>query len=260
MKLLSLNIWGGREYFELIDFLEKIIPEIDIYCFQEVFDSKDSISYSHEVRADIWQKLKDLFLDYHRFYYPSMSGWDDKGSVPYDLSTGLGMFIKRDIEVSGEGDFFTYRRRFAPIKLDTKDQPVNLQYAHLGEGGGKVHVYNFHGIWYPGDKLDTPERIEQSEKLAEFINGQEGIRILCGDFNLMPETESVSILETNFKNLIKDFNIRTTRSILNPYRGSPFEQAFADYVFVSKEVKVVNFKVPDVAISDHLPMILEFKI
>jgi hypothetical protein len=30
--------------------------------------------------------------------------------------------------------------------------------------------------------------------------------------------------------------------------------------FVSPEIKVKSFKVPDVEISDHLPMILDFEI
>lgn len=260
MKLLSLNIWGGREYFELISYLEKTVSGVDIYCFQEVFDTRDDITYSHEIRADIWERLDEVFLDYHRFYYPAMAGFDDKGEVNYNLTTGLGMFVRHDIEVKCEGDYFTYRKRFAPINMDAKDQPVNLQYAHLTKGSQVVNVYNFHGIWYPGDKLDSLERIEQSEKLVEFIGGQKGQKIICGDFNLMPDTKSIVILENAFKNLVREFNIRTTRSWLNPYRGTKFEQAFADYVFVSNEVKVASFKVPDVSISDHLPMILEFEM
>lgn len=260
MKLLSLNIWGGRVYPEILDYLEQTIPTTDIYCFQEVFDTKEQIVYSHKVRADIWQKLSEVFLDYHRFYYPAMAGYDDTGPVEYNLTTGLGMFVKRDISVPREGDFFTYRRRFSPIHLDTKDQPVNLQYAHLTKDGKVVHVYNFHGAWSPGDKLDTPERIEQSEKLIEFMSRQKGARVLCGDFNLMPNTKSVALLEGKLRNLIKEFHIRTTRSNLNHYRGTPFEQAFADYVFVSPEVQVIDFTVPQIDISDHLPMILEFTV
>lgn len=259
MKLLSLNIWGGREYLELINWLEKNVNDIDIYCFQEIFDTKDDVVYSHEIRADIWERLKEVFTGYHAFYYPAMKGYDDKSVVTYNLTTGLGMFIKRDIEVKGEGDYFTYRKRFAPIKLETRDQPVNLQYAHLRRGEKNMHIYNFHGLWYPGDKLDNPERIEQSEKLVEFIAHQGGAKILCGDFNLMPNTQSVAILEGEFRNLIKEFNVRTTRSNLNPYRNTPFEQAFADYVFVSKDLKVNNLIVPDIEVSDHLPMILEFE-
>lgn len=260
MKLLSLNIWGGREYSELIDYLEKTIPEIDVYCFQEVFDTKDDIIYSHKIRADIWEELAEIFLDYHRFYYPAFAGIDDAGSVPYNLTSGLGIFVKRELEVNGNGDIFTYRNRFDPLDNEMHNQPVNLQYINIIKYGKPMHIYNFHGIWYPGEKMDTPERIKQSEKLVEFISKQKGLSVLCGDFNLMPETKSVAILDNKFRNLIKEFNIRTTRSWLNPYRGTRLEQAFADYVFTSNNLKITDFKVPDISVSDHLPMIVEFEL
>ena len=56
-------------------------------------------------------------------------------------------------------------------------------------------------------------------------------------------------------NLIKKYNIKTTRHKLYP----GFENnKFADFVFVSKGIKIKNFQVPNIAVSDHLPMILEF--
>ena len=240
--------------------MAKTVPDVDFYSFQEVFDTKEDVKQSHETRADIWEELSQIFLGYHRFYYPVMSGRDDSGEVPYSLTTGSGMFIKGEYKVDSEGDYFTYRRRFAPIQIEVKDEPVNLQYASIVTNGQTIHIYNFHGIWFPGDKLDTPERIEQSEKIIGFMKKAEGPKILCGDFNLMPETKSIALLASEYRNLIKKFNIGTTRSSLNTYRGTEFEQKFADYVFVSNDVKVKSFSVPEVEISDHLPLILEFDI
>lgn len=259
MKILSLNIWGGREYSQLINYLGKLSGDVDVFCFQEVFDTKDHVLYSHDVRANIWEELSKIFLDYHKFYYPVMAGFDDKGPVDFNLTTGLGIFAKRSLEIVDEGDYFTYRRRFAPILLDEKDQPNNVQYVEIVLGAKRLQVYNFHGAWFPGDKLDTPERIEQSEVLLGFMSRKFGAKVLCGDFNLMPETESVKLIEEKLVNLIRSFKIRTTRSHLNPYRGTEFEQAFADYVFVSNDLNVIDFNVPEANISDHLPMILEFE-
>ena len=81
--------------------------------------------------------------------------------------------------------------------------------------------------------------------------------ILCGDFNLRPDTQSMTILETKMRNLIKEFGIKTTRNEL--YADlKVFNDYFADYVLVSPGIKVQNFQVPYVLASDHLPMILEF--
>lgn len=66
------------------------------------------------------------------------------------------------------------------------------------------------------------------------------------------------MIEENYRNLIKEFNIEKTRSKLSPYAGKSNFQKFADYIFVSEDVNVTRFEVPDLEISDHLPMILEF--
>jgi len=78
---------------------------------------------------------------------------------------------------------------------------------------------------------------------------------LCGDFNLLPETKSLIMFEdAGMKNLIKEYNITSTRN-----KFKKFNKKISDYVFVSNNVNVSSFKVPDVLISDHLPMIFEIQ-
>jgi endonuclease/exonuclease/phosphatase family metal-dependent hydrolase len=118
---------------------------------------------------------------------------------------------------------------------------------------------NLHGLAYPGSKLDTSERLAQSQKIVEFLNNEKGEKILGGDFNLMPDTEGIRMIEAaGMHNLVKEFNIRTTRSELSYARYPEAErQYFSDYVFVSSGIRVLSFAVPAISVSDHLPMILE---
>ena len=55
---------------------------------------------------------------------------------------------------------------------------------------------------------------------------------------------------------VKEYQISTTRSPL--YRNFA-EMKFADYTLVSPGIEVKTFLVPQVEVSDHLPMILEFE-
>lgn len=81
--------------------------------------------------------------------------------------------------------------------------------------------------------------------------------ILAGDFNLLPDTESIAMLGRRLRDLVREYAVPTTRSRLNPYRGTPREQKFADYIFfVSPSLQVHDFAVPDLLVSDHLPLIL----
>jgi len=56
---------------------------------------------------------------------------------------------------------------------------------------------------------------------------------------------------------------RDKRNNLRETRRSAFYKKpvrFADYVLVSQEIKVKDFHVPDVEVSDHLPMVLDFEL
>lgn len=160
--------------------------------------------------------------------------------------------------VKSSGDFFVFGQRNSLSKGNLITLPRNIQYVNLKVGNKKLIVCNVHGIWAPRSKADTPSRMEQSKKIREFLSTQEGEKIACGDFNLDIDTESIKILEEDLKNLIKEFHIEKTRSRLSPFFGKPDFQRFADYTFVSPGINVLEFQVPDVQISDHLPMILEF--
>lgn len=259
MKILSLNLWGGKAFSPLMEFLGKYNNDVDVFCFQEVFGTSNNVVETGGARANLLQELSNLFINYREFYYPTIRGVNPKGHVGFDLKFGLATFVKREIEIESEGDFFTYRSRFAPTKPDFTDEPSNVVYLNFNHNDKSFLVCNIHGIWYSGDKLDNPNRLAQTKKILEFIKKHEGPKVLCGDFNLRPETQSIKMLEQGLNNLVKECKIKTTRSPLDPFQGTKDFQSFADYTFVSRDIKVVDFQVPTVSVSDHLPMILEFE-
>jgi endonuclease/exonuclease/phosphatase family metal-dependent hydrolase len=78
-------------------------------------------------------------------------------------------------------------------------------------------------------------------------------KILCGDLNLRPDTQSLSLLEEGMCNLIKSYGITSTRT-----RFYTRKDRYADYVLTSPEVVVKSFQVLDTAVSDHFPLFLVF--
>lgn len=127
---------------------------------------------------------------------------------------------------------------------------------------GSLITTNIHGVSRPGDKLDSPGRIKLSEEIIDYLKDKKDIpQIICGDFNLLPFTKSAVIFEdAGYQNLIKEHRISTTRNELAWDRFLGNKQLFADYTFVSDKVEVKDFKVPNISISDHLPMILDFVV
>ena len=114
-------------------------------------------------------------------------------------------------------------------------------------------VCNLHGHWTPNFKGDNPARLEQSKNIKKLLDGFDGAKILCGDFNVAPDTKSMAILETSMRNLIKEHKITSTRSHFYTK-----EVKFADYIMVSPGIQVKKFEVIQDIVSDHLPLLLEF--
>lgn len=259
MKLLSLNIWGGKIFSSLIDYLKEQQDKIDIFCLQEVLSVDGRVTRNPNFKVNLWQELISFFPNFNHFFDSTFSGVTPEGKRAKHLKAGLGIFIKKSISIKSHGEIFLYRNKLSIVNYKLTNMPVNLQFVNIKINNKPVLIFNFKGIWYPGDKLDTPLRLKQSQKLLQFLKKYKSPKILCGDFNLLPNTKSIAIIEGQMQNLIKDYHIKTTRSTLNHYKGS-HKQKFADYMFVSKEVKVIDFKVPDIAVSDHLPLILEFEV
>src|SRR5581483_7148606 len=108
-------------------------------------------------------------------------------------------------------------------------------YTKIMCGSQELLILNVHGKWYPGQKLDDTDRLEQSKIILEFAQKFSGPKIICGDFNLMPQTQSIAMLEGDYRNLIKDFGITNTRNEAS-WKAHNNKQYFADYTFVSPEI------------------------
>ncbi len=167
------------------------------------------------------------------------------------------IFVKKDVEVLSSGKLVIYR--------NTPSDTGFASYITFKYEGKTINLLNVHGKAQPGHKNDTPARLKQSEKIINFFSDMKGPKIIGGDFNLEFNTKSVKMFEeAGYKNLIKDFGIKTTRNELSwkQFRNTPgfVQQYYADFCFVSPEVRVKSFEVPYNEISDHLPLILDFSL
>lgn len=260
MKLISLNTWGGKIFDPLIEFIKQHSKDTDIFCFQEIYTTTSNVRPYQNIRANLLEELLEILPDFEYFYSLAIRGFDSTPNrVNFDLSVGKTIFIKNNIKVENTYDILLYGDRSEKnLKKDFSNLARTIQTVDFSIGQKQFTVVNIHGTAFPGDKLDTQFRIEHAIKLKEFLKTKSGAKIVTGDFNLLPETQSIKILEDNMRNLIKEFHIEKTRSNLSPYAKRDDFQKFADFTFVSNDISVKTFQVPDIEISDHLPMILEF--
>jgi len=249
MRLISLNVWGGKIFEPLMEFVKQVGPETDVFCFQELFFGDRPVNDVNGARANLAEEFQKALPNFNIRSFLAPRGSVFIGKVALS-PIGQAIFIKKKLTIVDEGGFYTH----SPV---TNHSGI-FQYLKVRIGGEKFTVGNLHGLWQPSGKRDTSERLKQSKMIKEFYKNQSGKKILCGDLNLRPETKCISMLEENFVNLIKVHGIKSTRS--NFYKDADkYRDHIADYVFVSPDTDVINFKVFNYLISDHLPLVLEFK-
>ncbi|MDO8619333.1 MAG: hypothetical protein Q7R49_05320 [Candidatus Daviesbacteria bacterium] len=269
MRLISLNTWGGIEYDPLMDFIKKQATTTDFFCFQEMLSTSSNIktiTKQHQVRVNLLEEIMKVLPGYDYFFTPSLVGFDiydvhtaeDIKKVDFDLKYGLVIFYKKDLVITNKTFETIYQVDTNKFDLSIGNFSVILQNISIDINGKSLNLFNFHGAPSPGNKLDSDFRIKQSNKIKEYLLQAGGKNILVGDFNLMPNTKSIGMLDSLMRDLIKEFKVEKTRSKLNLINGKPGDQKYADYTFVSENIKIESFEVPDIAISDHLPMILQF--
>lgn len=267
MKLITLNV----ALFEpnnprLVDFLKEECP--DIACFQEVtrglvdgvdkeFISKDTIDggtgnlkHSFFGPTNVFGKIK--MKDFHgqeNFHF------DPKGFLEMGNYTKSKFKILEASSIFLEGDFSYNTGR--EEKWPNEQERAILITDLLIDGGKSLRIINYHGIW-TRDKKGNDKTYEACKKILNYASSFKGKVIICGDFNLFPETPSIKVFEKDFTNLIDRFKVKTTRPSSNELSGN--RRNVVDYVFVSSNLKVNNFKVLDRDVSDHLPLVLDFKL
>lgn len=243
MRLITLNIWGGHVLSPLLEFI-KTHAATDVFCFQEVYHraEKKISDDDRAVSLNIFSELQELLPQHQAFFRPVV------GDV-----YGIGTFVKNGIDVIDEGEITIYEN--PKYRGSGPAHSRNLQWVKC-QIEGQVHtVMNVHGLWNGRGKSDAPERIRQSERIKAFIDRVETPKILCGDFNLRPDTESIEMLQRGMRDLIRQFNVSSTRTSFYPK-----QERFADYIFTSPEIKINRFEVLKDEVSDHSPLLLDFSL
>lgn len=260
MKLISLNTWGGKCFDPLIKFITQHSFDTDIFCFQEMQDTTSDVKQYGNIRVNLLSEIKQILSDFQVFYFPVIRSFDDDANpVNFDSTFGSATFVKNKVKVTFQKNYIVSKDpAFTLLKKDFSNLPTPLQVINIALNNKKFAIFNFHGTPFPGNKLDSANRLTEARKVKEIMDQNSKTKILVGDFNLLPQTQSIVIYGKNMSNLIDKFHIEKTRSNLSPYFGTPEFQKFADYTFVSSDISVTSFQVPDIDISDHLPMILEF--
>lgn len=241
MKLITLNLWGGHLRVPLLRFIEDY-KNIDIFCFQEVYHNAHRIITKQErkLSLNIFSDLKRLLPDHYAIFKPAV-----------DNVYGIAMLLKKDIDILSEGEINIHQKKYHPGIGENHSR--NLQWVECRTNNQIYSILNVHGLWNGRGKTDTPDRIAQSQRIRSFMDTINTPKILCGDFNLRPDTASMHLIEEGMHNLITLHNVCSTRT--SYYKK---HERYADYILTSPTVKINHFSVMKEEVSDHAALYIDF--
>lgn len=262
MKLVNLNIWIKINNSKLVaTFLDSEKP--DIICLQEVSRHLDKNVFEAYRSQEIIKGI--IWKDYWYSFFGSLwvSEYFMKNNKKYrDFWWRIEQWneiISKFPIITAENKFY-YREYFLfnnTTNWEKTDHGRALQKIELIANGKKLQILIIHWIW-TRNKLGDERTIAQCKYIVEIARQNDIATIIVGDFNLLPESDSIKIINKEFINLLKINNIKSTRPDFND--NVDIWNNVVDYVFVNDKIKINNFTVIETNISDHFPLILDFDI
>lgn len=265
MRIICLNGWGGKLHDALAAYGRAAEP--DVLCLQEVVHTpattKDWLDYrdgDHVLpqRANFFRDIADVLPDHVATFCPAAQGdlWDGGEAIPSQW--GLATFVHKRFPVIGQIQAFVHKS-FSPDGYGDHPRSRNAHAVRLYdfERQWPISIIHTHGLRDLAGKMDTPDRITQAQRIADLAKAiaQPGDRVvLCGDFNVEPESQTFEILAgIGLRDLVTGRGYTSTRTSHYKKPGR-----FADYMLVNNAVEARRFEVvTDPEVSDHCPLLLE---
>jgi endonuclease/exonuclease/phosphatase family metal-dependent hydrolase len=248
-KLLNLNLWNGGKFFDrIVAFIRQEDPQI--INFQEAYNGQGPTLPAH-LRS--LTELRSQLNFKYSFFSPAFLDVIPEGKIDQG-----NLILSRYPIVSQEAIFydFPYQERLVHNIEQYIKTPRNLQQASIDLGDSRLNVFNTQGVWGT-DGLDNIKRLEMGRLIARIVRGKKPA-ILTGDFNIRPNTKTISLIEQSMINLFKN-ELITSFNMRHKSDGG-FADSVVDMVFVSPDIQVTEHYCPQVDISDHLPLVVVFKV
>lgn len=192
LKIIQLNTWHGRYLPNIISWLQQEQP--DVVCLEEVTTGNMTTAEAPFANADVFATLRDS-LGYHGFFAPTWRLVLPDGS---EGAQGNAILSRHEFQEQ-EGVMYdkplTTLNRYPEQQWHNGEEPRNFVAATLSLPGGKqLRVIATHLHWNVPCAEDD-RRVAEAKALVDFTKQRKHLpTILCGDFNIFPESETLRTL------------------------------------------------------------------
>ncbi|HSX46774.1 MAG TPA: endonuclease/exonuclease/phosphatase family protein [Patescibacteria group bacterium] len=243
MKLLQLNMWGGRLEPQILKLVTSEDP--DILCLQEAIDLKGGKGALFVTTEEIQEAIGAKYA----YVSPNFS------LRFMSRTANFSNCILSKFPIKHKETIFTGNQYIADFDwLNHSSNIRNLQRVAIKlPDGRELNVLNHHGYHNHQHKRGDEETMRQCGIIANKIKELKNPVILGGDFNLEPHSESLELINKLLRNLTIEAGLTTTRTPLT------HKTEVCDYIFVSEDIKVTRFKAVEEIVSDHQALVLNFE-
>lgn len=264
MKLISFNIGIKIDNSkEVRSFIKEQDP--DIVAFQEIVRDLDEAVFEMYKSKKHIEEIIGKQLPYS-FFGPLFIAkhFTKNGKVYRDL----GGFVEQGneilskypiVEATNEFYYKHYSYDSDRTNFTIEDHSRAVQIMELSVKNKRLQILNLHGL-YSKDKKDSERTINQCKYILKAAKRKNIPTIIVGDFNLLPDTQSIKMISKRFRNVVTEYKTPSTLSEYDPATEHKQGKLVIDYIFVNDSIKVNHFEVIETTISDHLPLILDFDI
>lgn len=241
LTFLQLNIEEGRFQEDIYAYVKK--HDFDILHFQEVTSgehNKRGLENFPEIKKELgYEGIQSIY-------------WRLKEDTHTYMSNAT--FFKSSLKPLSSKEVF-----LKPFELLSREQMKDYP-SHAASlldvvfqlDSTPVHFINTHLVWGPTPE-DKPYKLEQGKVLHDYIRSLREPFLLSGDFNVTPQSEIVTTLDTLAINHVVHAGITNT---LNPQTHrvqSLFPKGLAvDFLYTASSLRVSDFTLVDTPnLSDH---------
>lgn len=241
VTVLQWNVWYKEKIDRVVDVIKDI--DADIVCLQELTQG-----YVEQSQDNTWEHIQ------HELGYYGVHQ-----TIP--ITTDLeGKWLQANAIFSRYPMNFKHEHWLHAPKdpEDTKDQFRGYLESVVDLGDTQVTVGTTHMSFQNYQHDDDPE-------LHRLLNATErkfGKFILTGDLNATPDSRRVQELAKRFEHAGPAYtqNTWTTKAHSTPeFEADTLDWRY-DYVFTTPDVEVVEARIVETDVSDHLPILVTMKV
>jgi len=246
MKIMQINLWMGRMAKGLMRYIEKEHP--DVICMQEVSNADFEVMLPDRM-FDILARIKEVSGLEHEYFSPRYSIDVAGGTAPFGnaILSRFPFESTKTVQIEHTTVEHVTARSY-------QHNVNNLQVVRISANSVSWTIANNHGH-HELEPLGNHESVAAMLRIVDELKGVDGPLVFCGDLNVMPESPAMRVFDGWMDDIVAHSGVTTTLARVNVDRD-----VVCDHILVNDRVAVKSFKVDDVIISDHYPLVAELEV